>query len=183
MKRRQQQKIDFPANKTQIQKYGESGLHNFWRPKRDSSSFNNYKLYARHHDRFIKLQRAIKNTIRLQSDPAGQIINLTQKIFSRETFKFLNKNLNFVPTQNKINKKELHNQLDKFYRRIKLKAHFQDTCKQADLSDDEYRFKIKSKHWVSTKIHHTVDTFIEATKKDINEQLTKTKKSSYNMKF
>ena len=56
-------------------------------------------------DIMIKLQRAI----RFQFDRAGQIINLTQTKFSRETCKLLNKNLNFVPTQNKINKKELHN--------------------------------------------------------------------------
>ena len=36
-------KIHPPANKTQIQKC-ESGLHNFWTPKRDSSTFNNYKF-------------------------------------------------------------------------------------------------------------------------------------------
>ena len=74
------------------------------------------------------------------SDPAGQIINFAQKKISRETSKLLNKNQNFVLTQNKINKKGLHNQLDKFYRRIKLKAHFQDTHKQVNLSDKEYRF-------------------------------------------
>ena len=34
----------------------ESGLHNFWRPKRDSSIFNNYKLHTRQNDNFIKLQ-------------------------------------------------------------------------------------------------------------------------------
>ena len=56
-----------------------------------------------------------KTQFRLQSDTAGQIISLTQKIFSRPTFKLLNKNLNFVPTQNKRNKKELHNQLDEFF--------------------------------------------------------------------
>ena len=61
-------------------------------PKRDSSTFNNYKIHTRHNDNFIKLQRAIKNTIRLQSDPAGQIINLTQKTFLGENFKLLNKN-------------------------------------------------------------------------------------------
>ena len=63
------------------------------------------------HDHFITLQRAMRNSIRPQSDPAGQIINLT--------FKHLNKNLNSVLTKNKIDKKALHNQLDEFYRKIK----------------------------------------------------------------
>ena len=73
--------------------------------------------------------------------------------------------MNFVPTQNEINKTELHNQLDEFYRRIKLKTHFQDILKQIDLSNKKYRFERKSKYWVLTKIHQTVDTSIEATKK------------------
>ena len=63
-----------------------------------------------------------------------------------------------------MNKKELNNQLDEFYRRIKLKAHFQGTLKVAELSDEEYRFKNKSKYWVPKNLHHTRDTFIEATK-------------------
>ena len=76
----------------------------------------------------------------------------------------------------KRNKKELHNQLDEFYRRIKLKTHFQDYSKQVDLSDEAHRFKSKIKYWVPTKIDHAIDTLIEVTKKDIDEQLTETKK-------
>ena len=59
--------------------------------------------------------------------------------------KLLNKSPNFVRNQNKVNKNELHNQMDELYRRIKVKAHFQDTRKQADLSDAEYRLKAKAK--------------------------------------
>ena len=55
--------------------------------------------------------------------------------------------------------------MDELYWHIKVKAHFQDTCKQADLSDAEYRFKSKSKNWVPTKIHHAIDTFLDTTKK------------------
>ena len=60
--------------------------------------------------------------------------------------------------------------MDEFCKRIKLRAHFYGTHKQADLSDEEYRFKSKNKHWVPTKTehHHTIDTFIESKKKDIN---------------
>ena len=57
--------------------------------------------------------------------------------------------------------------MDEFYRRIKLKAQSQDTHKQADFFDEKYRFKGKdNKHWVFTKILHTIDTFKEATKKN-----------------
>lgn len=84
--------------------------------------------------------------------------------------------MNFVTTQNKINKMELYNQMEGFYRRTKLKAHFWDTHKQANLSDKKYAFKSKSdEHAVPSKTHHILNTFVEAIKEDINEQLSKTK--------
>ena len=63
--------------------------------------------------------------------------------------------------------------MDEFYRRIKLKGHFQDTRKQTDLSDEEHRFNSKNKHWVPTKIHHTIGIFIEATTKNENSERRK----------
>ena len=76
--------------------------------------------------------------------------------------------MNFVQTQKKKKKKkELHNQLDEFYRRIKLTDLFKNTRKEADLFDKEYRFKSKNKDWVPTRIHHTVDTFMEVSKKTL----------------
>ena len=71
--------------------------------------------------------------------------------------------------------------MDKFYRCINLKTHFQDTPKLVDLSDEEYRFESKiNKNSDPTKRHYTIDIFIEVTKEDINEQLTKNKKSLLN---
>ena len=70
--------------------------------------------------------------------------------------------------------------MNQFYRCIKLKAHFQDTRKQANIFGKEYRFKSKSnKNGVPAKPNHTIDKFMEATKK-INVQLMKTEKFSYN---
>ena len=45
---------------------------------------------------------------------------------------------------------------------------------------NKHNFISKSnKCWVSTKIRHTTETFIEATKRDIKEQPSKTKISTY----
>ena len=48
----------FILQQTQIKKR-ESRLHIFWSSKQDSSTFDYYKLHTRHHDHFIRLQRAI----------------------------------------------------------------------------------------------------------------------------
>ena len=62
----------------------------------------------------------LENTNRFQSDPAGQIINLSTKRFCKNTFKLLNKNLNFVLTQKTINKDTIKKQFEDFFRQIKL---------------------------------------------------------------
>ena len=64
------------------------------------------KLRGRNHENFIQLRRTIEDTIGLQFDPAGNIINLSTKTFNRVVFKLLNKNLNFVLTQKYFNKKK-----------------------------------------------------------------------------
>ena len=53
----------------------------------------------------IGIQRAIKSKIRYKSEPSGHVINLSKHSFSLDTFKLLNKNLDFVPTPKKYNKK------------------------------------------------------------------------------
>ena len=52
-----------------------------------------------------------------------------------------------------------------------------------DLSNEEYRFKNKSKHWVPTKINRAIDLFIERTKKYINEQIHEDSKDCYLVKL
>ena len=61
----------------------------------------------------------LEDTIRFQSDPAGQVINLGTNRFCKDTFKLLNKNLNFVLTQKTINKDIVSNIIIQ----IKLGAH------------------------------------------------------------
>ena len=66
-------------------------------------------------------------SIRHQSDPNGNIINLTKHSFTKAEYKLLNKNLNFIPTPKVYNKNELDADLNDFFRRIKLKAYFKNT--------------------------------------------------------
>ena len=82
----------------------------------------------------------LEDTFRFQSDAAGQVVNLSTKTFCKETFKILNKNLNFVPTQKTINKNTINKQLEDFFRRIKLRAHFKSK-KNKNVSSEEDRFK------------------------------------------
>ena len=76
-------------------------------------------------------------------------------------------NLNFVPTPEKIDKKELINDISKFNRRIKLKSHFGEA-----LPNDGLYFKNDS-NWEPANPHHTVKTFAENFKNKIVDSLKK----------
>ena len=91
----------------------------------------------------IGIQRAIKSKIRYKSDPSGHVINLSKHSFSLDTFKLLNKNLNFVPTSEKYNKKQLDNDAENFFRLIKLRAHFKDINPKSNTDQEDLPFQIK----------------------------------------
>ena len=62
-------------------------------------------LYPANNGNTIGIQQTIKSKIINKSDPSGHVINLSKHSFSLDTFKLLNKNLDFVPTPKKYNKK------------------------------------------------------------------------------
>ena len=71
--------------------------------------------------------------------------------------------MNFEPTQTKYNKRYLNQDIYKFYRKIKLPAHFgpNDASKK---QEEEDIFKPSSnKNWLPKSKHHTIDTFIDLT--------------------
>ena len=55
------------------------------------------------------------------------LVNLSDNLFSKSKFSLLNENPSFSPRPNKYNKQNLNKDLLKFYRNIKLKAHFGPT--------------------------------------------------------
>ena len=62
-----------------------------------------YKFYRTNHGNTKKLLRTVEDTIAHQFDPIGNVINLSNKAFTKETFQLLNKNLNFIPTSSIFN--------------------------------------------------------------------------------
>ena len=147
-------------------------------PRRKHRTDQRYKLHRTNHGNFIKLRKTLEDTIRFQSDPAGQVINLSTKRFCKDTFKLLNKNLNFVPTQKTINKDTINTQFEDFFSRVKLRAYFKN--KKNNLSSEECIFKKPTnKNWIPTNNHHSIGTFIEATRNEIQEKTEKTRPSKY----
>ena len=68
-------------------------------------------------------------------------------------YKLLGYNLNFIPAPDKINKKEILDNVNNFNRRVKLKSHFGNTPPK-----DGLYFKSNSS-WEPPNPHYTVKTF------------------------
>ena len=117
--------------------------------------------------------------ILFQSYPAGHVISLSNKSFTKDVCKLLNKNLNFVPTEKNFDKKTFDKEINSFYRRIKLKPHFKEAASNQYLTEDNIFKKRSSKLWVPTKNHHTIETFIKATKNNIDAEIKKLKRPKY----
>ena len=137
------------------------GLHDRRRPTTKSKNHKRYKFYRTNHANTKKLWRTVEDTTGHQFDPIGNVINLSNKTFTKETFQLLNKNLNFIPIPSK---NQLNKELDNFFRLIKLKPYFKDN-NMYNASTEDQLFKPKTnKKWKLDKNHHTVETYFETTK-------------------
>ena len=99
-------------------------------------------------------------------------------------YKLLNKNINFIPTSMRYDKSQLSQDLQNFFRLIRLRTHFKDETCITTLNQpyEQALFKIKYKDKSTPKeTHHTVRTNIDLADNDINaqmKQLTKKLKSN-----
>ena len=95
-------------------------------------------------------------------------MNLTRKVFSKDVFELLNKNLNFCPVPGEFNRLNFTADLQRFSRRIKLRAHFEKPDPSYTPSESEL-FARRNKTWTPKSNHHTVDTFISCVTKELEE--------------
>ena len=83
--------------------------------------------------------------LKYRPDPLGNILNLSKHYFSWNTYKFSNKNLNFVPTPKQYSQKQLDTNIENLLRLLKLRAHSKD-ANETQTSDQLYQpFKVKNK--------------------------------------
>ena len=94
-------------------------------------------------------------------------MNLTEEKFDKNEFKLLNKNMNFVPNPGKYNKKIFEDDMEKYFRRLALRAYFK--------SDQKFKYEgitsNSNSTWMPKTIHHSVKTYIQAVKNDIEDHV------------
>ena len=95
-------------------------------------------------------------------------MNLTRKVFSKDVSELLNKNINFCPVQGEFNRLNLTADLQRFFRRIRLRAHFEKPDPSYTPSQSEL-FVRHNKTWTPKFNDHTVDTFVSCVTKELEE--------------
>ena len=75
-------------------------------------------------------------------------------------------------------KKTNFNEINGFYRRIKLKAHFKEQTNNTKTEEDIFR-KPTDKTWIPPKNHHTIETFMEAANNEIKKEIARIKPPKY----
>ena len=63
-----------------------------------------YTFYGKNNAKTKHLWRTVEDTARHQFESIGSVINLSNKIITKETSQFLNKYNNFIPTPNVFSK-------------------------------------------------------------------------------
>ena len=87
--------------------------------------------------------------------------------------------MNFVPTQTNFNKTTLNKKLENFYRRIKLKTYFKNPKNKAHFTAEDIFRTWTNKNLVPNNNHHGLETFIGATRNEINNEIENTKQTNY----
>ena len=83
-----------------------------------------------------------------------------------------------IPTPSIFNKNQLNRELDDVFRLIKVKAYFKDNNMYNPTTGDQL-FKPKTnKKWRKDKIHHTVETYIKASKNALEKKAKITVKTN-----
>ena len=91
----------------------------------------------------------------------------------------MNKNLNFIPARRIFNKNQLSKELYDFFRLIKLKAYFEDNMYVYMYNPTKLDQPKTNKKWRPDENHHTVETYIEATKNALETEEQNNNKNKY----
>ena len=84
-----------------------------------------------------------------------------------------------MPTPKVYNKHKLNEELESFYRLLKLKAYFKYN-ENTKLTTEQKIFKPQKKgKWTPNKNHHTALTNIEATQRELEKEQTKMKEKPH----
>ena len=109
----------------------------FKHKRRSHSDRRSNNIHKHNYGNFTRIRNTIHKTEVFNTDPFGNVINLSKKSFTYNEFKLLNRNLNFIPNPGKYNPFNFELDIQWFYRTIMLKTHFGHNIKPS-IDNNEY---------------------------------------------
>ena len=115
----------------------------------------NGELEEGKHPSYHKTRRQLKQ-FRTLHDPSGEVVNLSNKLFTNHEFKLLKKGLSFCPIPQQYSRLNFNKDLQSFFDRIKVRTYFGINDTNREPAEEEI-FSCKEKsNWTLNQNSHTV---------------------------
>ena len=105
----------------------------------------------------------------VRDDPEGRIHNLSPHKFPRDTYRLLNKGLTYCLSSAHFNTAALKKDLQGFYRRIRLRAHFGNSDHTPSILDT---LKERNTSYTPNEVDACILTFEAAMSRDLKDYLS-----------
>ena len=93
-----------PGVSSQRRDTGNPATNRKHQTTRNTRRHTNRDINSNNNENFNRIQKLFRRTTTHKADPFGNVINLSNKSFTYNDFKLLNKNLNFIPNPGRYNK-------------------------------------------------------------------------------
>ena len=112
--------------------------------------------------------------MQISQENKKQVVTIPEDLqLSHDERKVLSRGLSFIPVNQNFNKSNTQEDLQRFFRRVKLHAHFNDPDKPITNIDDNEdsllnKYKKSSSSWTPSDVHPSINNFISHCKEDID---------------
>ena len=133
-----------------------------------------YNEYEKIKEKKYEELKSASKPVELQPNKKKVVSIPSDLPLSEKEFDVLSKGLSFIPVQNKTNIQQTKIDLEKFYRRIKLHAYFNNPNKHIFNFDDEEeeslfrKYKKNNSTWTPHETYPTISSFISRCEDDIS---------------
>ena len=117
---------------------------------------------------------ALKPFKEVSQENKKEVVTIPEDLqLSHDERKVLSRGLSFIPVNQNFNKSNTQEDLQRFFRRVKLHAHFNDPDKPITNIDDNEdsllnKYKKSSSSWTPSDVHPSINNFISRCKEDID---------------
>ena len=129
--------------------------------------------YQQQKKRRRRFRRRESHSTRTSSDPEvpTTVVNLSGNALSEAEINLLSKGLSFCPTPRHIEKEQILDDLEKFFRRLRLKEFFLKEEEEEEDSDARTLFHLPSTWMPPKRTDAALETYMKETRMDVERHL------------